>query len=72
VAGGVAAIAIVAAGLALLNREVAVLADSYDSTFRFAFLDAGDACAVVLFAGLLGWLGAHLSVSRHLRQIEAS
>jgi cell division transport system permease protein len=71
-AGGVAAIAIVAAGLALLNREVAVLADSYGSTFRFAFLDAGDACAVVLFAGLLGWLGAHLSVSRHLRQIEAS
>jgi hypothetical protein len=25
---------------------------------------------VVLFAGLLGWLGAHLSVSRHLRDIE--
>jgi cell division transport system permease protein len=72
VAGGLAAIAIVAVGLALLNREVAVLADSYGSTFRFAFLDAGDACAVVLFAGLLGWLGAHLSVSRHLRQIEAS
>ncbi|TAK88432.1 MAG: FtsX-like permease family protein [Betaproteobacteria bacterium] len=71
-AGGIAAIAIVAAGLALLNREVAVLADSYGSTFRFAFLDAGDAFAVVLFAGLLGWLGAHLSVTRHLRAIDAS
>lgn len=71
-AGGIAAIAIVAAGLALLNREVAVLADSYGSTFRFAFLDAGDALAVVLFAGLLGWLGARLSVTRHLRAIDAS
>jgi cell division transport system permease protein len=70
-AGGVAAIAIVAAGLALLNREVAVLADSYGSTFRFAFLGAGDACAIVLFAGVLGWLGARLSVSRHLRRMEA-
>ena len=71
-AGGVVAIAIIAAGLALLNREVAVLAASYGSTFRFAFLDAGDAFAVVLFAGLLGWLGARLSVSRHLRHIDAS
>ena len=64
------AVGIVAAALALLNREVSVLAESYGSSFRFAFLPAGDALAVVLFAGLLGWLGAHLSVSRHLRDIE--
>ncbi len=72
VIGGGLAIAIVAAGLALLNREVAVLADSYGSSFRFGFIAAGDALAVVLFAGLLGWLGAHLSVSRHLRQIDGA
>jgi len=70
--GGGLAIGIVAAGLALLNREVAVLADSYGSSFRFGFLAAGDALAIVLFAGLLGWLGAHLSVSRHLRQIDSA
>jgi cell division transport system permease protein len=69
-AGGAVAVGIVAAALALLNREVSVLAESYGSSFRFAFLPAGDALAVVLFAGLLGWLGAHLSVSRHLREIE--
>jgi len=69
-AGGAMAVGIVAAALALLNREVGVLAESYGSSFRFAFLPAGDALAVVLFAGLLGWLGAHLSVSRHLRDIE--
>lgn len=71
-AGGAVAIAVVAAGLALLNGEVAVLAESYGSSFRFAFLDPGDALAVVAFAGVLGWLGAHLSVSRHLRHMETS
>lgn len=70
--GGSLAVAIVAAGLALLNREVAVLADSYGSSFRFGFLAGGDALAIVLFAGLLGWVGAHLSVSRHLRQIDST
>jgi cell division transport system permease protein len=70
IAGGLVALAIVLAGLALLNREVQAVADSYGSTFRFGFLAPGDALAVVLFAGLLGWLGAQLSVSRHLREIE--
>jgi cell division transport system permease protein len=69
-AGGLVALAIVAVGLALLNREVRLLAESYGSGFRFGFLGAGDALAVVLFAGLLGLLGAQLSVSRHLREIE--
>jgi cell division transport system permease protein len=68
--GGAVALAIVAAGLWALNREVSGLASSYGSTFRFAFLSLGDAAAVVLFAALLGWLGAQLSVTRHLREIE--
>jgi cell division transport system permease protein len=68
--GGALALGIVAAALALLNREVSVLAESYSSAFRFAFLPVPDALAVVLFAGFLGWLGAQLSVSRHLRGIE--
>jgi cell division transport system permease protein len=68
--GGAIALTIVAAALVLLNREVRVLADSYGSSFRLAFLSVPEALAVVLFAGLLGWLGAHLSVSRHLRAIE--
>lgn len=68
--GGAVALAIVAGGLWFLNREVTVLAQSYGSSFRFPFLAPADAAAVVLFAGLLGWLGAQLSVSRHLRDIE--
>ena len=68
--GGVLALAIVAAALALLNSEVRALADSYGSNFRFAFLPLSDALLVVLLAGGLGWLGAQLSVGRHLRAIE--
>jgi len=71
-AGGLVALIVVAVSLALLNREVRALSESYGSDFRFGFLAPGDALAVVLFAGLLGWLGAHLSVRRHLRAIEPS
>jgi cell division transport system permease protein len=70
IAGALVAVGIVSGGLALLNREVRFLAESYGSSFRFGFLPAQDALAIVLFAGLLGWLGAQLSVSRHLREIE--
>jgi cell division transport system permease protein len=69
-AGGLVALVLVAAGLGLLNREVRVLADSYGSGFRLGFLSFADALAVMALAALLGWLGAQLSVSRHLREIE--
>ena len=65
-----ATLGIVAAGLGLLNREVRVLAESYGSGFRFDFLGPGDALAVVVFAGLLGSVGAQLAVARQLREIE--
>ena len=69
-AGGVVALAIVSGGLFLLNREVRALAESYGSSFRFNLLGPADSVAIVLFAGLLGLVGAQLSVSRHLREIE--
>jgi len=68
-AGGVLASAIVWLALALLNREVRILAESFGSAFRISSLPLEDAVAVVVLAGLLGWLGAHLSVSKHLREI---
>jgi len=68
--GGAVALAIVAAALALLNREVRVLAESYGSSFRFVFMEPSEALAILLFSGALGWLGAQLSVTRHLRAIE--
>lgn len=70
IAGGFVAVLIVSAGLALLNRQVRPLAESYGSGFRFGWLSIADVLAVVLFAGVLGLLGAQLSVGRHLREIE--
>lgn len=70
VAGGILALAIVATGLGLLNAQVAPVAESYGSGFRFAFLSLGDALAVIGFAGSIGWLGAYLSVRRRLAEIE--
>jgi cell division transport system permease protein len=70
VAGGLVALAIVGLGLGLLNAQVAPVAQSYGSAFRFAFLAPGDALAVIAFAGLIGWLGAFLSVRRRLAEIE--
>lgn len=68
-AGGAIAGAIVWIALALLNREVRPLAESFGSAFRISYLPAEDALAIMALAGLLGWLGAHLSVSKHLREI---
>ena len=69
-AGGAVGLAILTAGLALLNRGVRLLSETYGSHFELAFLAPGDALAVVVFAGVLGWLGAYLSVSIYLRGIQ--
>lgn len=69
-AGGALALGIVWSGLHLLNGEVRTLAQTYGSNFQFHFLPRGDALAVALFAAALGWLGASLSVSRYLLEIQ--
>ena len=69
-AGGLVALAILQGSLAALNVGVAELAASYGSSFRLAFLDPGDALAVLLFSASLGWFGAFLSVSKYLLEIE--
>jgi cell division transport system permease protein len=69
-AGGLVALGILRGSLAALNVGVAELSASYGSTFQFAFLSPGDALAVLLFSGGLGWFGAYLSVSKYLLEIE--
>lgn len=67
--GGVIALGILAGSLVLLNMGVRELAEAYGSPFRLGFPVPRDAASVVAFAALLGWLGASLSVSVHLRKI---
>ncbi|MBS0337095.1 MAG: ABC transporter permease [Proteobacteria bacterium] len=66
-AGGMVGLAVLAGSLALLNQGIRTLAETYGSSFHLTFLAPGDALAVALFASLLGWLGAYLSVSVYLR-----
>jgi len=68
--GGLVALGLVAGSLHVLNGEVARLAATYGSQFRLALPQAGDLAACLGFAGALGWAGAYLSVSRHLRDIQ--
>ncbi len=71
-AGGLAALALVAGSVLVLNGEVGRLAATYGSHFRLQLPYWGDLAAVLAFAGLLGWCGAWLSVSKHLSEIQPS
>jgi cell division transport system permease protein len=69
-AGGIAAWAMVWAGVLLLNGALADLAQLYSSRFELRHLGMADSLSLLAFSAGLGWLGAWLSVSRHLAQIE--
>jgi cell division transport system permease protein len=66
--GGLAALAIVLAGLALLNRDLATLAQLYGTDLHLGFPNLREMGVVLGSAAALGWLGAYLSVSRHLHE----
>ena len=70
VLGGLAALAIVYLCMRILNHSILELARLYGSDFRLGFFGLADCLALLGFAGVLGWLGAYLSVSRHLAGIE--
>jgi len=69
-AGGVAALLVVVAATWLLNRDLAGLSDLYAATFGLRAPSIEDSALLLGFSSLLGWLGAWLSVSRHLWQID--
>ena len=64
--GGLAAWAVVWAAVEALNTGLADLAVTYGASWRLQPLSVRDAAALLGFAAALGWLGAWLSVSRHL------
>lgn len=68
--GGLAAWSIIAIAILLLNRSLIDLARLYDSSFHLHGLGIGDALTLLAFSAFLGWLGAWMSVSQHLRKIE--
>ncbi len=68
--GGITAWLIVTGSLLLLNRELGALSQLYASRFVLQPLSQADSLSLLLFSLYLGWLGAWLSVARHLARIE--
>jgi cell division transport system permease protein len=68
--GGVMAWIIITVSLILLNHQLNALSQLYASQFILHALSLGDSVTLLLFSMYLGWLGAWLSVARHLSQIE--
>ena len=69
-AGGFAAWAIVALAVLVLNIQLADLSGLYGTAFNLEWPSLDDTMILLAFATALGWLGAWLSVSRHLWLIE--
>ncbi len=68
--GGLTALLIIALSLQLLKSPLAALSALYASNFILQPLQIADSLSLLLFSVYLGWLGAWLSVARHLSQIE--
>lgn len=68
--GGAAAWIIIAGSLTVLNYSLGELMQLYGSSFSLKHLSLGDSITLLGFSAYLGWLGAWLSVSQHLWQIE--
>jgi cell division transport system permease protein len=68
--GGITAWLIITVSLLLLNYQLGTLAHLYASQYTLHPLSLGDSLTLLLFSMYLGWLGAWLSVARHLSQIE--
>jgi cell division transport system permease protein len=68
--GGAASWIIVAASVALINRGLERLGLAYGADLRVDSLTSMDTLSLLLFSAFLGWLGAWMSVSRHLWEIQ--
>ena len=65
-AGGFAAWVILASAVLVLNIQLADLTGLYGTLFKLEWPDLAYTTTLLVFSAALGWLGAWLSVSRHL------
>ncbi|MBT8091853.1 MAG: permease-like cell division protein FtsX [Gammaproteobacteria bacterium] len=68
--GGLMALALVFAGLKLLEEPVARLAGLYQTSIVISSLSIEESAAVVAIAVVLGLFGSWLTTARHMRRIE--
>ncbi|MDR0716355.1 MAG: permease-like cell division protein FtsX [Azoarcus sp.] len=67
--GGLIALAAVWGGIVVLTAPVAALAETYGVMIVLAGPGWLESLAVIAFAALLGWMGAAISVRRHLTAV---
>lgn len=70
VGGGLLGVVLVQSGLWILSGPLQQLFGSYQSGYAVSGLGISGSFFVLVAAGFLGWLGAAISVVRHLRAIE--
>jgi len=68
--GGLLALLLVGLGLMMLGNAVDSLIAAYGSAYEFGGLGWGNALRLLITAGLIGWAGSWLAVSRHLAKIN--
>jgi cell division transport system permease protein len=68
--GGLAACGLVWAATTVLNGALIDLSYLYGARWEIGQLAVGDSVSVLGFAAVLGWLGAWLSVGRHLSHVR--
>ena len=64
--GGLAACGLIWAGTTLLEGAISELARAYGTEWHLKNLALRDSLSILAFAAALGWLGAWISVGRHL------
>ncbi len=69
--GGLAAAGLVWLAWHVLNGALADLSHLYGARWQLDYLSHMDAASLLVFAAALGWLGAWLSVARHLAEARA-
>lgn len=70
VVGALVALAVIGIVLQILHGSVATLAGLYGSRFELAGPPAKEVLELVVGGGALGWAGAWISATRHLKRIE--
>jgi cell division transport system permease protein len=68
--GGLAALAIVWAASAALGQALGRVFQAYGAQWSPLFFSPADVASLLAFATFLGWLGAWLSVARHLAEFR--
>jgi cell division transport system permease protein len=68
--GAILAILLLGLSMLYLGQPLALLLETYGTEFNLRGLNAGNTSLVLASGGMLGWLGALISVQRYLRALK--